>query len=157
MNTVVWRAACAILVLGLVLAVVKIIGLSSHVGSLENQLLANEDKLAATWASYRAEDQRRIFLQQGAQHEYNDQANKNRADSDLAQRTAERLRQRIEALEAARSTSNSASCPGSPSEARTGELLKQCAARLVEVAAGADAAVTSGRLCERSYDALHSP
>jgi hypothetical protein len=113
----------------------------------------------------RDEEQRRVAAQRANDERTEQALQKARADVAIADATADRLRQRIEALVAsARSgQAGGGATPGSvgpPTEDAAGvlaDVLGRCIARVQLLAAVADERGERGAACERSYDSLTTP
>lgn len=101
----------------------------------------------------RTEEQRRRSEQQEAKNAHTKELAQVRADAGRAQSAAASLRQQLAGLAGSAGRDRSAA-GGSPTEATVYELFARCGERYSDVARAADEAVTAGRLCERTYDAL---
>ncbi len=101
----------------------------------------------------RTEEQRRRTEQQEAKNVHAKEIAEVRADAGRAKSAAERLRQQLAGLASDAGRDRSAAGGGAP-ETTVYELFARCGERYSDVARAADEAVTAGRLCERTYDAL---
>lgn len=101
----------------------------------------------------RSEEQRRRTIQQEAKNVHAKEIAEVRADAGRAKSAAERLRQQLAGL-ARDAGRDRPAAAGSAPETTVYELFARCGERYSDVARAADEAVTAGRLCERTYDAL---
>lgn len=104
-------------------------------------------------AAERAVESARRAGQQEAKNAHAKEIAEVRADAGRAKSAAERLRQQLAGLARDAGRDRSAA-GGGAAEATVYELFARCGERYSDVARAADEAVTAGRLCERTYDAL---
>ena len=108
----------------------------------------------------RAEEQRRTAAVQGIADDAQKKLDAARTDAVAARDAGERLRARLAQLTAAcrAASSNPNTANAGPAAEPTADLLADVQRRLDEATDGiagfADSAYTSGKACERSYDAL---
>ena len=113
---------------------------------------------AASASEVTSENSRRLVAVQGASDAAHLQAERDRVAAAAARGAAERLRQRVAAVEAAARTSDPAAA-GQCQAADAATAVLADVQRRIDDAAGqlaayADSARTAGQACERAYDAL---
>lgn len=101
----------------------------------------------------RSEEQRRRREQQEAKSAHAKELVEVRADAARSKSAAAGLRQQLAGLAGAAGRDRSTAGGGAP-DTTVYELFARCGERYTDVARAADEAVTAGRLCERTYDAL---
>lgn len=105
-----------------------------------------------------AETQRRTHTIMEAADAATIQSTADRADADRARAALDRVRAQLAAGQANRRAAGAAPAASGPAagapDVVPAELLSRCGARVLDLAAYADAAGTAGQACERAYSSL---
>lgn len=119
-----------------------------------NDRAVQAQAVAKTTAEYRAEEQRRTFVQAEIVHDKQKILDQARADRERSAGAERRLRAALAAARSGGAASSAASAASGPTVEAVADVLGSCITRYRELGEQADEARAAGSTCERAYDSL---